>query len=208
MLNVVCIKWGDAFDPHYVNALKRGVERNLSLPHRFVCWTEDENGVEAECLPFTHPEHKGWWQKVFLFEKRADMEGPRLFFDLDTVIKGPIDDMAAATEFTMLRDFYQRDRAASGMLMIPDEFGEQVVERYLADPIAAQDRCSGVLGDGHWIDINVESKRFWQDDFPDKVISYKVHCQDRLPRDASVICFHGRPRPHEITELWMGKLWE
>ena len=31
-----------------------------------------------------------------------------------------------------------------------------------------------------------------------KTYSYKLHCKDGVPEDASVVCFHGKPRPHEI----------
>jgi hypothetical protein len=56
-----------------------------------------------------------------------------------------------------------------------------------------------------WIDKAAR----WQDLVPGRVVSYKVHVRpavrkDRefgngsIPQDASVICFHGKPRPWEI----------
>ena len=41
MKNVVCIKWGEKYSAEYVNRLYGMVQRQLSLPHRFVCLTED-----------------------------------------------------------------------------------------------------------------------------------------------------------------------
>ena len=38
--NVICIKWGDKFGANYVNSLYNMVERNLTLPHRFICFTD------------------------------------------------------------------------------------------------------------------------------------------------------------------------
>ena len=53
MVNVVCMKWASVYGPEYVNKLYRGVARNLTMPFRFVCFTEDPNGVDesVECKP-------------------------------------------------------------------------------------------------------------------------------------------------------------
>ena len=34
-----------------------------------------------------------------------------------------------------------------------------------------------------------------------KVYSYKLHCKKSIPDDASIVCFHGKPRPHEVEWL-------
>jgi hypothetical protein len=31
------------------------------------------------------------------------------------------------------------------------------------------------------------------------VVSYKVHCKRGIPRGTDVICFHGKPRPWDVT---------
>ena len=43
--NVICIKWGDKFGADYVNRLYKMVEKNLTLPHRFVCFTDNSDGI-------------------------------------------------------------------------------------------------------------------------------------------------------------------
>ena len=48
MKNVLCIKWGNKFPADYVNKLYRMVERHLSLPHRFVCLTDNTTGLNSE----------------------------------------------------------------------------------------------------------------------------------------------------------------
>ena len=79
-------------------------------------------------------------------------------------------------------------------------------------------------GDQGWL----EEKRkelnpdIWQEEFPYKVISYKVHVQDknklRNPTftnnpgtldSSSIVCFHGKPLPHEALpkEKWMEEHW-
>ena len=52
--NVVCIKWGNKFGADYVNSLYRMVEKNLTIPHRFVCFTDNAEGIDpgVEIRPF------------------------------------------------------------------------------------------------------------------------------------------------------------
>ena len=54
--NIICMKWGTKFGASYVNRLYDMVERNTTVPHRFVCFTDDANGlnpnIETRPLPF------------------------------------------------------------------------------------------------------------------------------------------------------------
>jgi len=34
------------------------------------------------------------------------------------------------------------------------------------------------------------------------VVSYKRHCRNGVPKDADIVCFHGKPRPWETSEEW------
>ena len=47
-VNVICIKWGDKYGNDYVNTLYSMVSRNLSLPYRFVCFTDEAEGIRDE----------------------------------------------------------------------------------------------------------------------------------------------------------------
>ena len=52
---VLCMKWGKAYGPEYVNRLRNGVTRNLSYPHRFICFTDDSTGIEQGIEIFPLP---------------------------------------------------------------------------------------------------------------------------------------------------------
>ena len=45
--NVICMKWGTKFGAEYANRLYKMVEKNLTVPHRFVCFTDDPTGLDA-----------------------------------------------------------------------------------------------------------------------------------------------------------------
>ena len=40
MLNVVCVNWGLKFKPKYVQVLYNMVQRHLTIPHKFILFTD------------------------------------------------------------------------------------------------------------------------------------------------------------------------
>ncbi len=98
-VNIICMKWGTLYGPEYVNHLRAGVARHLSRPHRFVCFTDDTHGldaeVEAQPLPTLDVPRGNLdlrWRKVAVFNAAlGGLTGPTLFLDLDLVIVDSID---------------------------------------------------------------------------------------------------------------------
>jgi hypothetical protein len=92
MINVVCLlRQGGkvGYDASWVAKLQRGVQRNLTLPHRFVCLSDCDVPCERiELLPGDH----GFWSKLQLF-RPGILSGPTLFLDLDTVVCGDLDEV-------------------------------------------------------------------------------------------------------------------
>ncbi|MEM9422589.1 MAG: hypothetical protein AAF986_08800, partial [Pseudomonadota bacterium] len=73
--NIICMRWGDRYPVHYVNKLYNGVKRNIDRPFRFICFTDDAeglaDGVEAHPLPpITLPESIRWtpWRKLAVWQ--------------------------------------------------------------------------------------------------------------------------------------------
>ena len=93
-VQVVCVKWGNRYAPEYVNHLHNAVSRNLTIPHDFICVTEDSSNLNSNIivLPLIDNSLKGWWQKLSLFKPNALENKPTLFIDLDMVIVNSIDD--------------------------------------------------------------------------------------------------------------------
>ena len=112
-VNVLCMKWGEAFGPEWVNRLHAGVARHLAIPHRFVCFTDDPTGLhpEVEHFPLIEVEVPSGeldlrWRKLAVFRRELyDLEGTALFLDLDLVIVGSLDPFFAEPgEFLIIRD--------------------------------------------------------------------------------------------------------
>ena len=89
---VGCLKWGDRFGPDYVNVLHRAVRENMAYPHRFVCITDEPDGLDSaiDVVPF--PEFRvprATWRKS-CFPKLA-MLAPGVVEDDEVVLQLDVD---------------------------------------------------------------------------------------------------------------------
>ena len=205
-LKICCVKWGDKFGPEYVNILHDMVNRNLAVgtARDFICFTDNADGLDAGILAAPLPgDLAGWWTKLYLFRRGVFTAGDRvLFMDLDTVIVGAIDDIAAyGGEFAILRDFYRPDGWQSSIMAWRGGFGAEIWDLY------RKHGCPDVEGgDQAWIEHVVSDADIWQDLLPGQFVSYKVHAREGPPAGARVIVFHGKPRPHEAGG-WVPQVW-
>jgi len=206
-MRVVCLKWGRLYGPEYVDALAGGLRRH-GYTGAIECFTERPRGlpsdVEARRLP--EPTLPGWWGKLALFKPGLWPEGERiLFLDLDTVILGPIDPIAAyAGPFAILRDFYFPTRLQSAVMAWPAGWGAHIWQTFEEAGRPMDERAT----DQGWIMRTERTSAVrLQDVFPGRFVSYKLDCQDGPPAGASVLCFHGKPRPHEATAAWVAREW-
>ncbi len=211
MLNVACVlKSGGDFDRRWVDALEQGVWEKITEPHRFVCLTDDADllsqqtiGIRAVPLLDGWP---GWWSKIELFRPGLFPDGePVLFFDLDTVILRDITHLAGAidTDLVLLRDFYRLQTAwGSGVMGWTSGCFNKIFETFKQD---FRGYTRKFRSDQHFINwtVPISLVRFWQDEFPGQLVSYKVHCTEKVPALAHLVCFHGKPRPTEVGARWM-----
>ncbi len=201
-VTVVCYyKPGGGFTDEYVYKLREGVAKHCHTPHRFVVMT-NERFEDFETL---RPDNNypGWWGKVELFRPGA-FAGQVTYFDLDTMIVGDITDIVSEPQsFAMLRDFYGKQRVASGMMVwnASDDWSA-IYETFNRSRIPEYSESMEKWGDQGWIsDCLLDEPVRLQDQFPDRIVSYKVEmkAQGKMPKGASVVCFHGKPRPHQIN---------
>ena len=74
MLNVLCVNWGLKFKPVYTQNLYNMVKRHLTIPYKFICYTNsmklqkvvEADNFEVRKLPFAE-EYTGYWNKLSLF---------------------------------------------------------------------------------------------------------------------------------------------
>lgn len=203
MLTVACVCVGDGFTDEYVHNLKRGVERHLSLSHKFVALADhDIEGVEVRRVA---DHFKDWWAKMYLFSERAFSDDEDvLYLDLDTVITGSLDDIAQLdVDFAMLSDFYHPKRLASGMLKFKGNQHCDILYDWLSYGAPRM-----LDGDQAWLELKRPNAQRFQDLVPKQIVSYKGDViSSGIDAQTRVVCFHGRPRPHEVSGL-ISKHWK
>lgn len=202
MLTIATVlKSGGEYRPAHVLALKQAIADNLKTEHRFVCLS-DIASLTYEVIRLEHG-WPGWWSKIELFRPGL-FNGPVVYFDLDTVVVGNIDDMMTGHVFTVLESFWTKARIGSG-LMAWDCDLSSMYDVFRADPDRHIKEC---VTKANWGDQGFITHHWpfkpdrWQDIFPRRIVSYKLGCvQGKPPKGASIVCYHGAPRPWE-TRLW------
>lgn len=200
---VCCVNAGNyqGRGKEYVENLHRMVRENSTAGLDFWCFT-DYNQAYAEGIskkPFKHEFLKGWWQKVALFEKDVFPEGERIvFFDLDTLIIGNIDDLLGYTGFfSMLAPFRKGQMKQSGVMAWKHGTVCQIWDMFkmLRFPMTGN-------GDQEWIGNQISTANLFQSLFPDMFVSYKIN-KKQFPDKASIVLFHKNPKPHECKDWVM-----
>jgi hypothetical protein len=223
MPNVVCMKWGRRYPAEYVNRLHRMVQGHLALEHRFVCLTDDARGIGPgiECLPlpdFPLPRARRSvpWRKVGLFEPRLhDLSGTALFLDLDLVIVGGLDPFFAHRpgEFCIIPGWARGHRGNSSVFRFEVGGLPEVAARFRADPEAVVGRWRGdqefvcdLLGDRVNLWPRGWCRSFKHDCLRGRWLDWVL--PPRLPAEARVVVFHGRPKPPDASAgFWRDRGW-
>lgn len=190
-LTVACVfKTGGVYTAEYVERLREGVAASLRLPHRWVCLSDDPCGTHEliDNLP-------GWWSKLEVMALPPSF-GRVLYLDLDTVINGDLTPLAEVDELTLLKDFYRPDGLGSGLMMLPPKDRERLWDRWDGREREWMARFVIEGDQGFMETLWVNQAARWQMILPGMVTSFKAH---RLEERAAsrVICYHGRPKPHE-----------
>lgn len=105
-LSVVCWKWGDLFSAAYVNRLRAGLARHLTVRHELVCVTDDAAGLDRRVrvvpMPARHSSTPRCRRRMQAYSREfalAHNLGPRLLcVDLDVVVVGRLDHLVERPE--------------------------------------------------------------------------------------------------------------
>lgn len=152
----------------------------------------------------------GWWCKMVAFAPDLATE-PFLLVDLDTTIVGPLDDILARRELTVLSDFYWPEKIQSSFMLVTPEAAARAWAAWIADPARHMRECvtRARWGDQGFLEgLWGRDVARWQSVLPGQFVSYKAdvrRAQGRrergtggVPDDARVIISHGKPRPWEV----------
>lgn len=174
--------------------------RHLRLAHRFVCLSDVP--VSCDRVPIKH-RWPGWWSKIELFRPGL-FKGPTIYFDLDVMVVGPLDDVAIGHRFALLKSFWPQGIVNSSVMAwsvdmsaIYDKFSQRATE-YMNEY-----RTIGKWGDQDFIARHCPEREYLQVSCPKKFASYKLtmDAKPKISQECAVIIFHGEPKPWS-TPLW------
>ena len=233
MVNFACVFYGDKYciPPtapwSYITNLYNMVQRNLTIPHRFICFTDniiihkrkEFKDTNIEFRPFKRHDLQGWFNKLQLFSPDSQLEGDTLYMDLDVVIMKNIDEMATIGEsknFVGMNDFNPSSGLFNSSIMrFNNKYHSIIWEEY----IKRRSDFTKCHGDQEIISQIIKDKEDTLS-FPDSwTQSYKwlnregkrFHI-DKMTYEkdpnAKVCVFHGSPNPHDSTQEWVKKLWK
>lgn len=207
MLNVACCLWdvnersrdfSKCYDESWVEKLYRGFARNLSLPFRFVCFTDRERSfsspIHQERLATKVP-HYGCLIEPFKLNE------PTIICGLDMVVVRNIDHFA---DYCLSSD----KPALVGHPSDKPKFG-------FINPVVFVTKGYGWLYD-EWRgenDMDYLKRRDFNDThdlWPGQILSVKlnnVHLGANPPLDARIIYMHGKKKPHELDCGWIRTHW-
>jgi len=204
--SISCVlKSGGDFNWDHVRRLKSQLDKHLTLSFSLDVLSDlmmPEDLVEQNCRLFLLKHNwPGWWSKIELFHSLFKT----FYLDLDTAIVANIDHIIAYPHrFTALRGFYGR-LFGSG-LMAWDEDCYFIYEEFiLLNPQITIDyyKRKG-WGDQEFIGERIKDHVIFQDQFPGQIISYKLDVIKKgLPKNAKIVCFHGKPRIQDVRESWL-----
>lgn len=211
MFRIVCVNAGnyEGRGKEYVEILYDSVIRHFpdGVLHKFTCFTDDlepyHEDIQKRSL---EGSLTGWWNKLYLFQHGLFDDGDIiLYFDLDTCITGPLDDLVGyAGEFAMLRDVYRPDGLQSSVMIW--KANNRTTDIWNLWIEAEKPRVDG--GDQAWIEKCNLNPDLLQPLYPDFFASYRLHAMHEIPLHASVVFFHAHPRPHEVTDSWVPHVWK
>ena len=222
MNNVICMKWGKKFSSEYVNRLYKMVEKNLTIPYRFICFTDDAQGiiddVEIRDLPKLDdtglPEKA--WKKLGLFtDKLADLEGIALFLDLDVIIMKNIDSFFTIPgEFLIIKDWdFPNDIIGnSSVFRFAVNKYPKIIENFYNEGKKIRNKYRNEQAFLSHQMNNIGILNYW----PNKwCVSFKRNClrrfpvnyfkEPREPWECKILVFHGRPNPVQAYNGYWGK---
>lgn len=217
-LTIVCVlKTGGDYNKEYVDKLYQGIINNLTYAHIFVCLTDDERLLAFENLPYSVLplkidldslklneklyKNRGYWSKLEVFR----FTGKVLYFDLDTVIFNSIDNLVHnlpfdSRDFLMLDSFKADKDFASGIMGWNGDF------RWLYNLFIPYQH---IIQYKKWEQIYIremlrrESVKIEAvQKYLPGIYSYKHQCKREVPCDASIVYFHGKPRPHQVKGVF------
>lgn len=187
-MRVCCVATGPYAEHDYAGKLYRGLKRFTTADFNFICTTESD-------LP-------GWWAKMEFFNP---MERT-IVLDADVVITGDCDFLFQYDgRFCLRVNEWNPKKWDTSVMSIAPGYGGELKERFYA---ASKMWMKEYRSDQDYLNLWIRHADVWQKVAPRKTQSYKINRLESGSGDASLVHFHGEPKPADLPDShWAREYW-
>ncbi len=217
-MDIICFLWGNWFNKRdeYLIKLKNMLNRNISIPYRFLCISDkDIKGIET--LLLNPQSNLGNLPKLSIFSYHKFLNKQIFLIDLDIIILNNIDHILTyETDLCIRAEHFKKINnqwVPDGDLFLSNISNWSIVNDYINDNIKYIERVT--KGRERYF-YKKFYKLFWpkieffQEVFPDEIQSYKQNRirENGLKENIKIVSFHGHPKPHEVYDKWIKNYWK
>lgn len=182
------------YDESWAVKLYNGFARNLTVPWRFVLFTDRPRDLPGEIKQeMLRSDEPGYGDCIEPYRYGC----PMILCGLDTVVVGSCDHLAAYclnhTKLALPRDPFDNKRACNGVALIPA--GHQHIYR------------NWPKGENDMVYLRKQEHDYIDDLFPGQVVSYKGYVKKNGIDGVKICYFHGQEKPHELDLPWLKEHW-
>lgn len=208
MITVMCCKWGDKYTPDHVKILGNMVKRHLKMKYRFVCVTDDPEGLECETLPMAdvmpnwEKSRDGCFRRLDLFRPEVSKFLGKRFvsIDVDCVILSDITPLFDRPEdFVIWKHPIHRDRYCGSMFMLDAGARPQLAKA----PREGNKRFAGT-DQAVMADV-CPGEAMWDEN--DGIFT-KLLIRGHLPSNARIVFYPGNRDPSTDRDNWAARHWK
>lgn len=212
VVNIVCIKTGKFYGPEYVNKLYAMIRRNTKRDFRFICFTDNREGIgsEVECWPPPY-QMKGWWVKIPLFAPPDCIADDQIIaIDLDVVITGNIDwlldwrgDFCGLGKWLTMKKMEAPKYYNGSLWSLRPGYATQVWYDFAE---RGDEIMKTHYSDQEYISEQLPDAPVFNELFPDKIKGFNTHFWNLPPEErpdpnkTPLWIFHGFPKPLEVCK--------
>lgn len=212
-INVVTVKIGLNYKAEYANKMFSMLKRHLAIPFNFYCITDCASNLNPEINVITPPEVlQGWWNKLYVFSDLMP-DGSMLYLDLDQVILDDITEIVETCQqypFACYADHieWQGVKLGTAWMQFRAKSMTDIFEYFWQNRRQVMyEFQSG--GDQIFLGKHLKDVFYWNEHFPDAVVSYKFDLKKGNPKIGNkLVNFHGRPKPSQVTDDWVKEHWQ
>lgn len=183
---VVCT--GELYGQEYIDKIKNALERNTKY--------------DLSITIIKESKFPGWWGKMEFFKPGKRVVG----MDIDTVITGNIDFLFEYSGgFALPFNYFNPQKYAGDIISTSPKFAKYLWAEFAKQPDRIMKRYRS---DQEFYFDYLPRADIWQNLAPGKIKSFKADNLQSGPDGASLVAFHGRPKPHEVNLAWVKEHWK